>query len=322
MQYIEELNRTPEILTRALEEAPEAALIQAPLLIFCGCGTSHYLGAQLARLCAANNRPAIAAEAVELLEALPSVPPESVFVFLSRSGSSMETVLAMQAVQAAGRRTFYLGCTPNSPLADGCACSRLLPYARETLPLESFSFPAQFTALALCCGMTVPRDTPAIVRKAFAQARRLYARAVEGMQLHRMICLGAPFYMPLLKELMLKNGELTQKATEAWGILEFRHGPRTWADAHCLITAVPGVRTRQWDVAMGRELVGYGCKLLWCGEDAPDGAIRVTLTAPACSAQAIVELTAFQTALAAQIGLADGVDAAALRNITYCVEVM
>lgn len=40
MDYREELLRTPQILERVMEEKQEAALTRAPLLVFCGCGTS------------------------------------------------------------------------------------------------------------------------------------------------------------------------------------------------------------------------------------------------------------------------------------------
>lgn len=89
-----------------------------------------------------------------------------------------------------------------------------------------------------------------------------------------MICLGAPFYLPLLKELMLKNGEITQKFSEVWGLLEFRHGPRSWADRDCLVTAVPGVRTLAYDRRVAEELVSYGCRVLWCGPEPPPGRWR------------------------------------------------
>lgn len=323
MEYITELSRTPEILERVMEEGPEERLANAPLLVFCGCGTSFYLCAQMAKLCAVQGRRAAAVEAVELLDGTP--PPGgagAVYVFLSRSGRSMETVLAQQLVQKAGHDTFYLGCTAGSPLERGCGGARVIPYGAERLILESYSSTAQLLCLARCCGLSVSSGTPALVRHALETADTAYRRTAAGIRFRRLICLGAPFYMPLLREWMLKNGELTQLPSEAWGLLEFRHGPRSWADEGCLVTVVPGERTMEFDRRAGAELVEYGCRVLWCGPEPPDGAVPAAPGTARRSVEECLALTAFHTGLAAALGRAYGVDAARLRHVVHNVDAL
>ena len=319
IEYREELYRTPEILERVLTQGPEPLLIQAPELIFCGCGTTYYLSAQLARLCAARGRCAGAVEAVELLDGPLRARPGAVVCFLSRSGESAETVEAMHAVRAEGYATFYLGCTEGSALDRGCGASRVLPFAKEQLVLESFSFSAQLLCLALCCGVEVSPQLPQLVCRALLLGGELYRRELAGMDIRRMICLGAPFYMPLLRELSLKNGELTRKFSEVWGLLEFRHGPRSWADEGCLITAVPGLRTLEYDCRAADELATYGCRVVWCGPSPRKGMLHAALGTTRRSVEEVLALTAFQNSLAAEIGRVCGVDAASLPHVVHSV---
>ena len=320
MDYREELLRTPQILERVMEEKQEAALTRAPLLVFCGCGTSFYLCSQMAGLCGVQGRRALAVEAAELLEDGIRIREQGAFfLFLSRSGASRETVLAQRAAQEAGFSTFYLGCTAGSPLDLACGGSRVIPFAREALVLESYSSTAQLLCLALCCGLKVSPRTPDLARAALEQAEAIYRSALTGMEIRRMICLGAPFYLPLVKDLLLKNGEITQKFSEVWGLLEFRHGPRSWADRDCLVTAVPGVRTLAYDRRVGEELVSYGCRVLWCGPEPPAGTLAVKLEAAVRSVEECLALLTFQTGLAAEIGRACGVDAGHLRHVVDSV---
>lgn len=322
MTYIDELYQTPKVLAKVLEEQKEERLINASMLVFCGCGTSWYMAQQMAFLCRRNNRKAMAIEAVTLLEeGIPEFPDGTCCVFISRSGESAETVMAMKKIgQSSNVFTFYLGCTRNSSLALACQASRIMEYAKETIPLESFSFYAQFLCLVLCCGMPAAKDIPAQVERAFSLSEMIFSGYIRDMEIKRIICLGAPFYMPLLKEMMLKNGEITQISSEVWGILEFRHGPRTWASENCLITIVPGERTRKWDENVAKELAGYGCKVLWYADQPLDGTVFVRRTAQYGTAEDILSITGFQTGLASLIGRQIGVDAAGLKHLSYQVE--
>lgn len=319
MTYIDELYQTPQVLQRVLKEEREESLATAPVLVFCGCGTSWYMAQQMALLCQRNHKKAMAMEAVSLLEKVPDFPAGTCCVFISRSGDSAETVMAMEKIREAGNAaTFYLGCTKESRLARECAAFRVMEYAKETRALESFSFYAQMLGLNLCLGLPAAQDLPRRIERAFSLSQKVFQQ-VKDMEMKRLICLGAPFYMPLLKEMMLKNGELTQIPSEVWGILEFRHGPRTWASENCLITVVPGEQTREWDEKAARELCGYGCKVLWCADRPLEGALFAEKKEKSGTVEEILFIAAFQTCLAALIGRQAGVDASRLAHLDYQV---
>lgn len=321
LKYIDELYKTPEILNKVVCTMPDKVLADAQEIVFCGCGTSFYIAWQLEKLCTAQGRKAIAVDAVDLIDSFPvSGKKHAAFVFISRSGSSMETVLAMRKVKEEGIATFYLGCSGDSVLARECRMSKVISYANEFNVLESYSYTAQMMCLALCCGLKVSSEIGDRAKQALDLSRDFFNRYIRHLEISRLIFLGSPFYMPLLKEMMLKNGELTQKSTELWGILEFRHGPRSWADHKCLITVIPGIRTYDYDKEVAKELVGYGCQVIWFGRHPIDGALNIGFEAEKYSVDEVLVTAVFLTGLAAEIGESCGVDSTNPKHIVRAVE--
>ncbi len=321
MTYRDELHRTPQILSMVAGTEPDATLMEAPCVVFCGCGTSFYIAGQLANLCAEQGKNARAVEAVEIIESSLAIEaPGSVFVFISRSGDSLETVIAARRAKEEGLATFYVGCTEGSTLDRECDRSRVIGFARETLALESFSYAAQMLCLALLCGLDVAPDGISTgFEDALGLARDVFRRHFLQKDIARIIFLGAPFYMPLLKEMRLKSGEITQKCSEVWGVLEFRHGPRSWADARCLIAVLPGIKTYEYDRRVAEELVEYGSSVIWFGRDPVQAAVNIEWPASQYSLKEILTLSAFFTGLAVEIGETCGIDVTHLKNLDYAV---
>ncbi len=320
MIYKEELFRTPDILRRVLRESTDSLLGDAKRLLFVGCGTSRYIGAQLERLCRAVGREAAALDAVEVLEHPAEKSGGEVAVYISRSGRSRETVLAAEELRRRGVAGFYLGCTPASPLDTLCDSARVIPWAEETLVLESFSYYAQLLLGAVCCGLPVGGDIPPLVSDALSRGEEAGRAIVRDRGIpSRIISLASGFYAPLHREMMLKDGEITQLPVESWGNLEFRHGPRSWADETTLIHMIPGTLTRAWDVRVAEELISYGCPLLYYGGDAPEGAMCADPAAPRETTAEVLAAAAFHTAVAAEIGLARGTSPERLRHVVHNV---
>lgn len=305
MTYFGELSKTPKVLVKAMAE-PAAPELAGKELVFCGCGTTFYLAQQAAIQCRLQGIRADAAEGIALVEEVPEDAAGKTYVFISRSGESMETVLAMEAVKAAGAKTFYIGAVKGSSLDVKCDASRIVEYAKETLVLEAYSYYAQMIALLRCCGVELAVDMPSVAAKALELGEKDGQGILDGMDLARIILLGATLYMPQLKEMMLKCGEITQKPSELWGILEFRHGPRSWSGPNSLVIIAPGEKTRKWDLQVAQELVSYGCRVIWLGSDAPEGARAVDFGAQQYSNEEVTAIGLYITALACQIAAQTG----------------
>ena len=170
INYCDELFQTPEIITRILsDDIPRFSQIEFPV-VFCGCGTSYYIGGQIARLCRAKGKEVC-----------------GTYVFISRSGNSRETVLAMLKVRESGGDTVYLGCEEMSFLNRECGRRVLLPYAQEKNVLASFSFYAQFLAGCICCGLETERNIADMVSSALVRSRDCYESYCKVGRIARII---------------------------------------------------------------------------------------------------------------------------------------
>lgn len=318
--YKEELYATPSRVRLALNEPEHPALSAADSLVFCGCGTSFYLGGQCAKICTAYGRKARAAEAVELLSGSAEIDVGSVYVFISRSGNSEETVRAQALAKKAGAATFYLGCCRDSRLAAACDACRVLPYGNETLILETYSYYVQLVAALRCCGIAIDPLLPELIAHALAQGERCFTDLLRGRRLTRIISLAAPFFRPHNREMMLKDGEITQLPSEEWGILEFRHGPRSWCDETTLIHILPERSTQVWDAAVAAELAGYGCPVIWYGDAPPANCF--CFDASYCCAEQTLAFGAFHTALAVAVGRERNTCPENLRHIVHNVKTL
>ena len=319
ISYSDELLAAPERIRCAIGENASHELLSAQKLIFCGCGTSYYLGAQCALICNVNGRVASAVDAVDILSCYTLPEADAVYVFVSRSGNSEETVRAAMAVKERGAASFYLGCTPGSRLDRICDVSRVLPYGNEKLILESYSYYVQMAGALRCCGIIVDEGLPKLMHKALEDGREFFSRYWKDMKISRIISLASPFYRPLHREMMLKDGEITQLPSEEWGILEFRHGPRCWCDETTLIHIVSEQTTRQWDLKVAEELIGYGCPVIWYGKDAPKGCFNIDYDVAHRSAAEVLLFGAFHTSIAVETGRSRGTTPEKLKHIVYNV---
>ena len=319
ISYRQELFQTPDILSRVLAMGPVPELANAETLVFCGCGTSFYLGAQAASLLRGQGRSAHAVEAVELLDGTAPLLPNGVYVFISRSGESEETVLAMQKAGAAGLRLCYLGCTENSRMDRACSFSVLAGFAREELALESYSYYAQLLLALRSCGLGFGASAPEEVAAALQSGERAFeTRRVQRPS--RIISLAAPPYMPLAREMSLKAGEITQLPAEYWGVLEFRHGPRSWAGQNTLIHLIPGVKTSAWDRRVACELLDLGCPLFYYGAGLPGGACAAPALSGGDPVSSLLAAAAFHACISLKIAESAGREPSDLRNLVYNVE--
>lgn len=317
--YKEELFSTPERMRYALDETPRQELLNAAKLIFCGCGTSYYLGAQCAQICRVNGREASAVDAIELFTRYARPEKDAAYIFISRSGNSEETVRAASIVKDSGAFAFYLGCAYHSRLAALCDASAILPYGEETLILESYSYYVQMAAALRCCGIAIDERLPGLMKEALEDGQAAYSWWVKGRNISRIISLASPFYRPLHREMMLKDGEISQLPTEEWGILEFRHGPRCWCDETTLIHMVSEPDTREWDIKVAKELLEYGCPVIWYGDDGPEGCYKLSYDVSHRSAEEALLFGVFHTSIAVEIGRERNTCPENLRHIVHNV---
>ncbi len=219
---------TPSLDRLFQERGPEE-------VIFMGCGSSYYLS--LTAAAAFQQLGGVRARAVPASEILQF--PGSVFVpgarplmvASSRSGTTTETLHALEAARRRGIATLSLTCTHRSPLARQADLCILSPKGRESSLVMTKSFSSLLLlGLLLAAHRTRSRALRAELRRLPTLGRRVVkvalAIAVDlGAAASRFVFLGGGPAHGIAWEAMLKMTEMAQRPAVAFHPLEFRHGP-------------------------------------------------------------------------------------------------
>lgn len=282
-----EIEQQPDTLraTQALLRARQAEIdaFVAPLLnrpelriVLTGAGTSAFIGECLAPwLSELLGRPVEAIASTDIVSAPTlylrrDVP--TLLVSFGRSGSSPESVAAVELVDASLAEAYHLIVTCN---ADGALAQRtstnshvvVLPEATHD---RAFAMTSSFSAMMLAAlsilgGIeAIDARVPAIaaaVEDTVAQSDPVAADlAARGFE--RVVYLGSGVFRGLAREAALKLMELSDGAivTAFDTAMGFRHGPKTIINARTLAVVFVSndPLTRRYDLDIVEELRGDG----------------------------------------------------------------
>lgn len=311
-----EIEQQPDTLqaTQALLRDHKAVIgrFVAPLLarpelriVLTGAGTSAFIGECLAPwLSGLLGRPVEAIATTDIVSS-PSLylrrEAPTLLVSFGRSGSSPESVAAVDLVDAAVADAHHLIVTCN---ADGALGRRsnanthvvVLP---EQTHDRGFAMTSSFSAMMLAAlsilgGIdSLDARVPAIaaaVRNVLARSEPVVAD-LAGRGFKRVVYLGSGVFKGLAREAALKLMELSDGAvvTAFDTAMGFRHGPKTIINAETLVVVFVSndPLTRRYDLDIVEEL----------GSDGHCGAMAVISAQPLESAEIVVE------------GMADAADA-------------
>lgn len=218
-------------------------------LIFIGCGSTHYLSQTAAALFQTlTGIPARAYPASELIlfpERTLRDAADSLLVAISRSGTTTETLTAVnQFQQRGGTAVWTITCYPGSPLAQ--ASDLVLPAeaAQEESVAQTRSFAsmlllAQAMAAALGGYGTAPlRALPDLGRDLITRAEPFMAELGRDTDRERLYFLGSGAQFGIANEAMLKMTEMSLTPSQAFQFMEFRHGPMSMATERALIAGL------------------------------------------------------------------------------------
>jgi len=215
--------------------------------------------------------------------------PETVFVkrtrclvvAISRSGATTETVQARDVASGRGMPTLGITCHPDSPLARTSDAALVLDAANEasvttTQSLTSMVLAGQVLA-ALIAGdgayLDQLRQLPDLGSRLLDHCHDLGRTIGADPTLTKFAFVGSGVGLGLAREGQLKIKEMTLLPSDAYPILDFRHGPKSNVDEHMLITVLSTDRTRRIELEFLAEMRGLGGRQLLLCERA-DGALR------------------------------------------------
>ncbi len=223
---------------------------KATALLFIGCGSTYYLSLTAAAVARSLGLVATGLPSSELwgepdsLRGLAAAPAQTVLVAVSRSGETSETLHAVELFRRqGGRAVVCVTCAPASRLAAASDLVLAIPDAQE----QSMAQTRSFTSMLVVCRMLVAAivgdgalaqrmtDLPALGRRVINENHAWAERTATNLSIQRFYFLGSGLCHGLAQECMLKMKEMSLSYSEAYHVLEFRHGPKSMLDGSSLV---------------------------------------------------------------------------------------
>ena len=253
-----EILTQPDAWAQAIEvgQATTAALhtiwdrLSPSEVIFTGCGSTYYLSLVAAALARRKGIPARAVPASELwllTKATVLNPEKALLVAVSRSGTTTETLRGVDAFRRAGGRSVVAATNyPDQTLAHAADLTLAAPLGQE----ESIAQTRSFASMVVLCQAIINAARPdpdfasrlAVLpdlgRKLIASYGEMAQRLGNDLALQRFFFLGNGPCYGLACEAMLKMKEMSLSYSEAFHMLEFRHGPKSMVDESSLVVGL------------------------------------------------------------------------------------
>lgn len=285
-------------LARTAEVAADVAVPGADRpWVFVGCGASYHAGAAAAGLLCALGGQAQAVPASELwMNPDVWLRPDSVVVGLSRTGTTTETVAALQTAHRRGARTIGVSLAAGTPVVADVDTSLVLDHVVETGRVMTRSFSnllAAAQSLAVSAAVASGSTSEAMVEE-YRSGLRAVGGAVaqampgfdEGARLtaksanEHVVFLGSGPDLGLCRQAALQAQETARAAVETHAVLDYRHGPLSTLTPDSLVVLLTTDRSLPADLLLAEDVAVLGGTLVAVGpsaivEQLPDHVERV-----------------------------------------------
>ncbi|HEY9077006.1 MAG TPA: SIS domain-containing protein [Anaerolineaceae bacterium] len=243
-------------------------------VIFTGCGSTYYLSLSAARLFQSlTGVPSVACPGSELLffpDLYEERSKKTLVVAVSRSGETTETIRAIERIRKLdNHRVMVITCYPESKLAGLSDFLVSIPDAQEVSVAQTRSF-SSMTVIAECLAgylagqevLPILGQLPNSVRYLLDKYEPIAKQLGEDLSLDRFFFLGSGFNYGIACEAMLKMKEMSISHSEAYHMMEFRHGPMSMVNENALVVGLISESTRQWDIAVLKHMHQLGGRIL------------------------------------------------------------
>ncbi len=220
------------------------------------CGTSYHAGL-IARYQIEQQAgiPCAAEVASEYRYRQPVVPPGTLFIAISQSGETADTLAALKQAQQAGYLASIAVCNvPESSLVRAADFSLMTRAGPEIGVASTKAFTTQLTGLQLILlallearnGSTELRteltrqlhELPQLIQQALMLDSQITDLAEKFTEKHHALFLGRGTHYPVAMEGALKLKEISYIHAEAYPAGELKHGPLALVDADMPVIAV------------------------------------------------------------------------------------
>ena len=263
-------------------------------VLFTGCGSTHYLaltGAALFQQLTGINSRAYPASEIALYPDFVFLPNvKTLLITVSRSGETTETVEAVRVFrERTGSPVIAVTCGSQSTLSLQADLNFSIDEAQETSLAQTRSFASMLIVVEAIAAFIAGRTdlntlsalTPMVTRL-LSEYGDLAKQLGEERQIERFFFLGSGALFGIANEGMLKMKEMSLAYSEAFHVLEFRHGPMSMVDEHSLVIGLISEEVHPQEISVLRQMNQRGAQILALAEQAHEsgmanGAHVVTL---------------------------------------------
>jgi len=247
-------------------------------VIFTGCGSTYYLSLAAASLYQElTGRIARAVPASELLLNPAIVMQENTpqsLVAISRSGTTTETIRAVEAFKAHQHGPVVGISNYASALADSCDVPIVISAGQEESIAQTRSFASMYVAVTAVCARMGGHATlldsmgrlPEVGNSLMSKYEALAKELGENLQFDRFYFLGSGIRYGLACEVNLKMKEMTLTHSEPFHFLEFRHGPMSMVNEKALIVGLLSESNFSHELAVLNEMLALGGRTVGLAE--------------------------------------------------------
>jgi len=252
--------------------------------VFVGSGASYYAAQAAAGLLSALGHPRAVASPASEAWMSPElwIPEGSVVVGLSRTGTTTETVEALNAARRRGATTVGVTLTAGTPLAVGVDHGVVLDHVGETGRVMTRSFAnlklaAQALAVA-AVSVVGGRDDAVRYHSGLGDLGTQFtrrqadldaaARVLAGGSWTSLVLLASGPGVAIARQGALQLQETSRLSAEAYPVLEYRHGPVARLDDQTLVVVLTSARSVAADLLISQDVALLGGSLVVCGEPA------------------------------------------------------
>lgn len=299
--------------TAALHQA--LPKVSASCVVITGCGTSYYLALTLACAFNAQGQRAIAVPGAEWARrpGCYLVDTTDILVIgLSRSGTTSETVQAVEASRALGWRTLAISCEPGSTIVQAADEALCLPTDPEEGIVMSVSASLMLLGGLRLAGINLPDSVTGAAGAAMLALEKGMGPLLPGRS--HFVYLGAGMNFGIATEGGLKLQEMSLSYSQSFHPMEYRHGPVSLIDARSLVVMLYSSETAREEAALVAELQAKGAVVI--GVNGP-GDLTIGTGLPD-AANALACLPALQL-LGEMVALSKGINSETPRHLTKVV---
>lgn len=253
--------------------------------IFTGCGSTYYLSLAAAALFQElTGRPAKAVPAGELLLNHRSAltDQKTILMAISRSGTTTETVRAVENFRKSGRGPVLVVSNYGEQLANLGDSSVVIDEGQEESVAQTRSFSSMYVAVAAWCARMAGRDDlllayaglPAAGDRLIAGSEPFAKTIGADLRFDRFYFLGSGILYGLACEANLKMKEMTLTHSEPFHFLEFRHGPMSMVNQNAVIVGLLSESNRESEARVLSEMAAFDGTVVSLGERGPDVAFE------------------------------------------------